>query len=121
MRGRRALVVDDVDADRTRVAAILIDAGWQVDLARDGIEALATIRRARPEIVFMDIVMPGMDGFEACRRLGADPSTRGIPVVFVSTKQQRADQLWARMQGARELIGKPVNPAQLLEALRHAA
>jgi len=68
----------------------------------------------------MDIVMPDMDGFEACRRLAEDPATRAIPVVFVSTKNRRADQLWARMQGGRELIGKPYTATQLLDALRHA-
>jgi twitching motility two-component system response regulator PilH len=76
--------------------------------------------RARPNIVFMDIVMPQMDGFEACRRLAADPRTKSIPVVFVSTKSQRADQIWARMQGGRDLIGKPYTSSQVLDALRHA-
>lgn len=62
-----------------------------------------------------------MDGFEACRRLADDPRTRSIPVVFVSTKAQRADQVWARMQGGRELIGKPYTADTVLAALeRHA-
>jgi twitching motility two-component system response regulator PilH len=120
-RGHLALVVDDAAVDRDRVAAILHSAGWHVELAGSGPEALEMARVRAPDIIFMDIVMPGMDGFEACRRLAEDPTTRAIPIVFVSTKSQRADHLWARMQGGRELIGKPFSAEQLLGALRHAA
>jgi len=116
----RALVVDDLAAERERLAGILRGAGWEVETAGSGVEAIERVRRARPNIVFMDIVMPQMDGFEACRRLASDPHTRTIPVVFVSTKNQRVDQVWARMQGGRELIGKPYTSSQVLDALRHA-
>ena len=116
----RALVVDDLAAERERLAGILRGAGWEVETAGSGVEAIERVRRARPNIVFMDIVMPQMDGFEACRRLASDPQTRTIPVVFVSTKNQRVDQVWARMQGGRELIGKPYTSSQVLDALRHA-
>jgi len=116
----RALVVDDASMDRDRIAEILRRAGWQVGTAVSGRDALERARAERPNIIFMDIVMPEMDGFEACRRLAEDPRTRAIPVVFVSTKSQRADQLWARMQGGKDLIGKPYTASQLLDALKHA-
>lgn len=116
-----ALVVDDLGTERERMAAILLDAGWQVSTAGSGAEALEKARAERPAIIFMDIVMPGMDGYQACRRLAGDPLTRTIPVVFVSTKCQRADQVWARMQGGKALIGKPYSEAQVLDALRFAA
>jgi twitching motility two-component system response regulator PilH len=119
-RGRLALVVDDAAVDRDRVADILHGAGWQVEVAGSGREALEMARARPPDIIFLDIVMPGMDGFEACRRLADDPRTRAIPIVFVSTKSQRADHLWVRMQGGRELIAKPFTAEQLLGALRHA-
>ncbi|MFP5460083.1 MAG: response regulator [Gammaproteobacteria bacterium] len=119
-QARLALVVDDFAPECERIGGILAGAGWRVSVAASGEDALARARRERPEIIFMDIVMPGMDGFEACRRLSDDPHTRSIPVVFVSTKCQRADQVWARMQGGRELIGKPYSPSQLVGALRHA-
>lgn len=117
----QALVVDDQPADRQRMINILTDAGWQVTSAGDGVEAVEMARRERPNIIFMDIVMPGMDGYQACRRLADDPVTRTIPVIFVSTKNQRADQVWARMQGGKDLIGKPYTIAQVLAALKHAA
>ena len=116
----RALVVDDAAMDRDRIAEILRRAGWEVGTAVSGRDALERARAERPNIIFMDIVMPEMDGFEACRRLSEDPRTRAIPVVFVSTKSQRADQLWARMQGGKDLIGKPYTASQLLDALKHA-
>ena len=116
----KALVVDDLATERERLAGILREAGWQVETACSGVEAIERAHSVRPNIVFMDIVMPEMDGFEACRRLATDPQTKAIPVVFVSTKSQRADQVWARMQGGRDLIGKPYTSAQVLDALRHA-
>lgn len=116
-----ALVVDDLGTERERMAAILLDAGWRVSTAGSGAEALEKARAERPAIIFMDIVMPGMDGYQACRRLAGDPLTRTIPVVFVSTKCQRADQVWARMQGGKALIGKPYSETQVLDALRFAA
>ncbi|HWS73739.1 MAG TPA: response regulator [Quisquiliibacterium sp.] len=119
-RTRLALVVDDFAPERERIGDILEGAGWRVCSAASGSDALERARSEHPEIIFMDIVMPGMDGFEACRRLADDPGTRSIPVVFVSTKCQRADHVWARMQGGRDLIGKPYTPSQVLGALRHA-
>lgn len=116
----RALVVDDAATEREHLAAILREAGWAVTLACDGAEALAHARDLHPAIIFLDILMPRMDGYQTCRRLAEDPATRAIPVVFVSTKSQRADQVWARMQGGRDLIPKPVRAPQVLAALRHA-
>ncbi|MBP7661459.1 MAG: response regulator, partial [Burkholderiaceae bacterium] len=89
------LVVDDVATERERMLGILQTAGWRVRTAMSGAQALEAARLDPPGLIFMDIVMPGMDGFEACRRLAEHPSTRSIPVVFVSTKAQRADQVWA--------------------------
>lgn len=115
------LVVDDVATERERMLGILQTAGWRVRTAMSGAQALEAARLDPPGLIFMDIVMPGMDGFEACRRLAEHPSTRSIPVVFVSTKAQRADQVWARMQGGREVIAKPYTAEHLLSAIeRHA-
>lgn len=123
MRGEtnRALVVDDQATARERMTVILREAGWRVSTAASAAEAIAKARAEQPAIIFMDIVMPEMDGYQACRKLAGDPLTRAIPVVFVSTKCQRADQVWARMQGGKALIGKPYSDAQVLDALRFAA
>lgn len=117
----RALVVDDIAAERERMGRILRAAGWAVSEAASGVEAIERARADAPDIIFLDIVMPEMDGFQACRQLAADPATRGIPVIVVSSKCQRADHVWARALGCRELIGKPYRGEQLIDALRHAA
>lgn len=116
-----ALVVDDLATERERMSKILADAGWHVSTAVGGAEALEKARAERPAIIFLDIVMPDMDGYQTCRKLAGDPLTRAIPVVFVSTKCQRADQVWARMQGGKALIGKPYSDLQVLDALKFAA
>jgi twitching motility two-component system response regulator PilH len=61
--------------------------------------------------------MPGMDGFAACRTLHNDPETKHIPIIFVSTKNQKADKVWAQMQGAKNIIGKPYEPREITAAL----
>ena len=113
----QALVVDDSAVDRQHMVNLLTRAGWDVRAASTGIEALQLAGQRQPDVIFMDIVMPGMDGYQACRRLAEDPQTRRISVVFVSTKNQRADQVWARMQGGKALIGKPCTADQLQSAL----
>lgn len=114
------LVVDDAATDRARMAGILTAAGWRVRTAAGGLDAIEQACAEPPAIIFLDIIMPDLDGYQTCRRLAADPRTRSVPVVFVSTKSQRADQVWACMQGGKALIGKPYSDAQLLEALRYA-
>jgi twitching motility two-component system response regulator PilH len=115
------LVVDDSAAEREKLAGILRDTGWIVSTASTGEEALQKARIEKPRIIFMDIVMPNMDGYATCRKLAADDQTKTIPIVFVSTKSQRADQVWARMQGGKELISKPYTDEQVTDALKYAA
>lgn len=117
----QALIVDDAAAEREHISNILRDAGWLVQLLATGDDAIRKAKSDKPNIIFMDIVMPGMDGYQATRKLAEDPDTRGIPVVFVSTKCQRADQVWARMQGGKDLISKPFSANQILDALKYAA
>lgn len=121
MSANKALVVDDSATDLSALRSILQDAGWVVSTANCGEKALERARADRPNIIFLDIVMPQLDGFSTSRALGDDPSTKGIPVVFVSTKSSRADQIWARAQGGKALIGKPYSAEQIVDALKFAA
>jgi twitching motility two-component system response regulator PilH len=122
----RCLVVDDYPTNRLILRETLFAWGASVveaDSGEQAMEALeASIKSETPfDLLLLDCRMPGMDGFEACRRLAEHPDTRSIPVVFVSTKAQRADQVWARMQGGREVIAKPYTAEHLLSAIeRHA-
>ncbi len=121
MPANKALVVDDSATDLTNIRAILQDAGWLVSTASSGEKAIERARSDRPNIIFLDIVMPQLDGFGTSRALGEDPSTRGIPVVFVSTKSTKADQIWAKAQGGKALISKPFSADQIMDALKFAA
>lgn len=114
----KALIVDDSPAELANLRNILSGAGWQTSTASNGNEAVAKALSEKPNLILCDIIMPDMDGFEACRQLQADPQTKSIPVVFVSSKNQKADHLWAKMQGAKALIGKPYEAAQIIETLK---
>jgi twitching motility two-component system response regulator PilH len=121
MIANKALVVDDSNTDLSNLKAILQDAGWVVHTATNGMQALERAKQDRPSIIFLDIVMPQLDGYGTSRALSEDPATKGIPVVFVSTKNSRADQVWARAQGGKALISKPFNADQIVDALKFAA
>ncbi|MCE3001975.1 MAG: response regulator [Xanthomonadaceae bacterium] len=114
----KILVCDDSPAELANLRAILTAAGHHTVTATNGAEALDKATAEKPHLILMDIVMPDMDGYEACRRLQADPATKTIPVVFVSSKNQRADHMWAKMQGARMLISKPYTQEQIAEVLK---
>lgn len=114
----KILIVDDSPAELANLRAIVEREGWHSVTASTGGEAISKAASERPNLILMDIVMPDMDGYEACRMLQADPSTKGIPVVFVSSKNQKADQMWAKMQGGKTLIAKPYQPQQILDAIK---
>jgi twitching motility two-component system response regulator PilH len=118
---KQVLIVDDLATEREKISGILRDAGCNVTVATNGQEALELAKSTRPSIIFMDIIMPQMDGYQACRKLMQDADTKMIPVVFVSTKAQRADHVWAKMQGGRDLIAKPYEESSVLDALKYAA
>lgn len=118
---KKALVVDDSATELANIKAILSDAGYLVVTASNGRESIDKARTEKPSIIFLDIVMPDMDGYEACRSLMQDPETKSIPVVFVSSKAQKADKIWGQMQGAKGYVAKPYTPAQIIEQLSIAA
>jgi len=110
----RVMVVDDSPTDKEFLKQILTRAGHYVLEAGTGHDALALVRQQKPDCVVMDVVMPGMNGFQATRMLTKDPLTASIPVIVVSSKSQETDRLWALRQGAREYIVKPVKEAELV-------
>ena len=118
---RTVLIVDDSVAEVANLRAIVTEAGWMAISAATGREAVDRARNEKPHLILLDIIMPEMDGYETCRTLQADPATKSIPIVMVSTKNQKADQLWARMQGAKALVGKPYSKAELIDAIKSAA
>ncbi len=114
----KILVVDDTNTDRLNLQSILNEAGYQVVTASSGREAVEKVRSERPDLVFLDIIMEDMDGFQTCRKLSNDDNTKHIPVVMVSSKDQKVDMLWARKQGARAYITKPYTAQQITDQIQ---
>jgi twitching motility two-component system response regulator PilH len=121
MNIQKILVVDDSPVELAHLKNIITEAGLLSVSAMSGKEAVDKARTEKPQLILMDIVMPGMDGYEACRTLTSDPTTKHIPIYFVSSKNQKADHLWAKMQGARALIPKPANKEHILEVIKLAS
>lgn len=115
---KKALIVDDSAADLANLKAILDDAGCAVVTATGGAEAVTKAKTEKPQIIFMDVVMPDMDGYEACRQLAADGDTKAIPIVFVTSKGQKADKVWGELQGAKAHVGKPYSADQIIDQLK---
>jgi len=111
------MVVDDSATDRHILAEMLAGGGYVVSAVASAEEAQARVPAERPDAILMDIVMPGKNGFEATRELRASDATRGIPVIVCTSKSQPTDRIWALRQGARDVLVKPVQREQLLQAI----
>lgn len=116
---KKALIVDDSAVDLANIKSILSDAGCWVVTAMSGKEAIEKAKSEHPSLIFMDIVMADMDGYEACRLLAQDESTKSIPVIFVSSKGQKADKVWGELQGAKGHITKPFTADQIVDQLKN--
>lgn len=113
----KVLVVDDSPVDLEHLRSIIESAGYQVITAKNGKEAYEKAKQNRPDMIFMDVVMEGVDGFEACRTITTDRETGKIPVYFVTSKNQKADRVWGELQGGRGMISKPYSPDQILNTI----
>ncbi len=116
----KVLIVDDSPAQLYSLRRLVEQAGHQALVAESGEQALEVAAIEHPAVILMDIVMPGMSGYQATRKLSRIESTRHIPVIFVSSRNGEADREWGLRQGAREYVTKPVNPALLLTAISEA-
>lgn len=114
---QKILICDDSQTDLQNLKNALQGTNSVLIMANNGEEAVKKAKDEKPDVIFLDIVMPGMDGFAACRTLHNDPETKHIPVIFVSTKSQKADKVWAQMQGARDIIAKPYQPNEIIATL----
>ncbi|HSV52347.1 MAG TPA: response regulator [Burkholderiaceae bacterium] len=115
---RTILIVEDNQADRSRLEKLLGDAGYLVTTAENGTQALAAVKRSKPDAILMDVNMPEMDGFAATRALRSDAGTKDIPVVLVTAKDQKADKAWGQMLGAKGYVTKPFTDDQVLSQVR---
>jgi len=111
---KKVLVVDDSATERHVLGEILVKAGYEVLYAEDGEKGIEQTKAVKPDLVIMDVVMPGMNGFQATRAITKDPETENIPVIICTTKDQDTDKVWGARQGAKDYVVKPVNAAELL-------
>ncbi|MOA05753.1 Response regulator PleD [compost metagenome] len=100
-----------------KLTAMLEKHGHQVLKAENGADGVALARQEKPDVVLMDVVMPGLNGFQATRQLTKDPETGHIPVIIVTTKDQETDKVWGKRQGARDYLTKPIDEGTLLKTI----
>lgn len=111
------LIIDDSPTDVRVFTTLLERAGHAVQSVGNAEEGIERVRAEQPDLVIMDVIMPGMNGFQATRTLSRDPATAGVPIVMISTKSMETDRVWGLRQGAKAFITKPVNEKDLLACI----
>lgn len=114
----KILIVEDDPVQQQHLQSILQSTGAQILVGTNGQQGIALAEQEKPDLIFMDIVMPEVDGFSACRQITSSESTRSIPVVIVSSKHQEADRVWAQLQGASALVAKPFTDQDILDQVK---
>ena len=114
---RKILIVDDSPTERHVLNDMLTKAGYEVVTSDNGEDAILKAKSQKPDLILMDVVMPGLNGFQATRAISRDPETRAIPIILCTSKSQETDKIWGMRQGARDYIVKPVNRDELLEKI----
>ncbi len=114
----RVLIVDDSPTETYKISQMLSKHGYEVLTAESGEQGIELARSEKPDVVLMDIVMPGMNGFQATRQLTNDAATSAIPVIIVTTKDQETDRLWGKRQGAKGYLTKPVDDSTLVKTIK---
>ena len=118
IRGRKVMVIDDSNTIRRSAEIFLTQAGCQVILAQDGFEALSKINDHQPAVIFCDILMPRLDGYQTCALIKRSPRFSGTPVVMLSSRDGLFDRARGRMVGSSEYLTKPFTKDSLLDAVR---
>lgn len=117
----RILVVDDSPTERQFLTELLTSSGFQVFTADTGEEGVEKSKSLKPDLILMDVVMPGLNGFQATRQITKESATKHIPVILCTTKSQETDRVWGMRQGARDYITKPVDSKDLLSKIKAIA
>jgi twitching motility two-component system response regulator PilH len=112
------LIVDDSPTEIHVLTSILTKHGYTVSSVSSAEDGLKRAKEMRPDLILMDVVMPGMNGFQATRELNKEPETAHIPVIIVTTKDQETDRVWGLRQGAKDYVTKPVAENELLEKIK---
>ena len=111
---KNILVVDDSPTDRQHLTDILSKGGYTVSTAASAEEGITKAKQTKPDLVLMDVVLPGHNGYQATRELSKDEATKHIPVIVCTSKKLETDRIWAVRQGAKDYVTKPVDAKDLL-------
>jgi twitching motility two-component system response regulator PilH len=114
---KKVLIVDDSPTERHVLAEMLTKQGYAVSTAENADEAMIKVKTLLPDLILMDVVMPGQNGFQLTRALSKDPVTQNIPIIMCTSKNQQTDRIWGLRQGARDYVVKPVKADELLEKI----
>jgi twitching motility two-component system response regulator PilH len=114
----KILVVDDSKTELHHLSSLLTKKGYAVRTAENGEEAMRRLAEEKPDLVLMDVVMPGQNGFQLTRSITRDPRFADVPVIMCTSKNQETDKVWGMRQGARDYIVKPVNGDELAAKIK---
>ena len=117
---RKILIVDDSPTERHVLNDMLTKAGFEVVASDNGDDAILKAKLMKPDLILMDVVMPGLNGFQATRAISRDPETKSIPIILCTSKDQETDKIWGMRQGARGYVVKPVDREELLAKIAAA-
>ena len=111
---KKILLVDDSKTELHFLSDLLTKRGFSVRTAEDGEDAMRRLAEEKPDLILMDVVMPGQNGFQLTRAIARDPQYAAVPIILCTSKNQETDRVWGMRQGARDYIVKPVNVAELM-------
>ena len=114
----RILIIDDSPTEIYVFKRMLEENGYETFSANNAQDGLEKAKHEKPDLILMDVVMPGMNGFQATRRLARDPETAKIPVIMITTKDQETDRIWGLRQGARDYVVKPPTESEFLAKIK---
>jgi len=114
----KILVVDDSKTELHLLSEMLGKRGYQVRTAENGDEAMRRLGEDKPDLILMDVVMPGQNGFQLTRAITRDPRFADVPVIMCTSKNQETDKVWGMRQGARDYVVKPVDADELMAKIR---
>ena len=115
---QKILIVDDSKTELFHLSDILGKRGYSVRTAENGEEAMRRLEEDKPQLILMDVVMPGQNGFQLTRRITRDPRFADVPVIMCTSKGQETDKVWGMRQGARDYLVKPVDGEELVTRIR---
>ena len=116
---RKILLVDDSKTELAVLSELLLRRGYEVRTAETGEEALRKLAEEKPDLILMDIVMPGQNGFQLTRTITRDPRYADLPVIMCTSKNQETDRVWGLRQGAKDYVVKPVDADDLIAKIRN--